>query len=109
MITLADLDINERGIIVNITAENEIRRRLLDMGLVKGINFKVLRKAPLGDPIEICLRGFNLSLRIQEAKTIIVERVNENNYQFIGKRRGWGNFMHRFGKKCKFWKGEMHE
>jgi ferrous iron transport protein A len=76
MITnLADLNMNDKGIITNINASGEIRRRLLDMGLVKGVKFKVLRKAPLGDPIEIFLKGFNLSLRIQEAKTIIVEKT----------------------------------
>lgn len=93
-ISIADLGINQKAEIVSITAEGEIRRRLLDMGLVKGVRFKVLRKAPLGDPIEIFFKGFNLSLRVKEAKTILVNKLGE---------LGDGKPM---GKKCNcFCKG----
>jgi len=74
-VTLAELDINDKGQVAAVHASGEIRRRLLDMGLVKGVKFKVLRKAPLGDPIEIFLKGFNLSLRVKEASTILVEKI----------------------------------
>jgi ferrous iron transport protein A len=50
------------------------RRRLLDMGLIPGIEIEVIRQAPLKDPIEIKVRGYNLSLRRNEAKGIIVEK-----------------------------------
>jgi len=52
---LAQLNINDEGYITAITAKGEIRRRLLDMGIIKGVKFKVIRKAPLGDPIVIFL------------------------------------------------------
>ncbi len=56
--------------IVRITATGEIRRRLLDMGLVKDTAVKVVRKAPLGDPIIITIKGVDISLRLSEAATI---------------------------------------
>lgn len=72
---MSEIQIGGKGEIIAIKAENEIRRRLLDMGLVKGTRFKVLRVAPLGDPIEIQLKGFHLSLRLKEAEGILVVRL----------------------------------
>jgi ferrous iron transport protein A len=91
---LANMNINDKGQITAVLAKGEIRRRLLDMGLVKGVNFKVLRKAPLGDPIEIFLKGFNLSLRVEEAKTILVVKTG-----FIGDGKPMTN-----GKKKNKWR-----
>ena len=53
VLSLSQLNIHDKAKILDIKATGEIRRRLLDMGLVKGVRFKMLRKAPLGDPIEI--------------------------------------------------------
>ena len=74
---LSELKIKDRGRVLEVNAQGDIRKRLLDMGLIRGACFRVLRKAPLGDPIEIKLRGFNLSLRVEEAQTIIVDRIDE--------------------------------
>ena len=65
----------EEGVVVSNIAKGEIRRRLLDMGLVKGAPFTIIRRAPLGDPIEIRIKRFNLSLRKEEASQILVEKV----------------------------------
>lgn len=70
---LTDLKIGERGRVVKITAEAEIKRRLLDMGIVPGAKVKVEKVAPLGDPIDIIVKGYHLSLRKEEASTITVE------------------------------------
>ncbi|OAI48479.1 iron transporter FeoA [Gammaproteobacteria bacterium SCGC AG-212-F23] len=51
------------------------RHRLLAMGLVPGTEFELRRKAPLGDPVEIVLRGFSLSLRLKEADILEVEEI----------------------------------
>ena len=59
--------------IKKIMGEPEIKRRITEMGLTQGTEIEVLRKAPLGDPIEIKARGFLLSLRHNEAHNIIVE------------------------------------
>lgn len=82
------------GDIVEITkmgAKGDIRFRLLDMGLVKGVEIKVIRIAPLGDPIEILINGFNLSLRIEEAKNIEVKVIEIIKNHQNGKKR-WGIF-----------------
>ena len=59
--------------VIKILGEPEIKRRITEMGLTQGTEIEVLRKAPLGDPIEIKARGFLLSLRHNEAHNIIVE------------------------------------
>ncbi len=56
----------------------EYRAKLLAMGLTKGIKFQVMRVAPLGDPIEISVRGFSLSLRREEANAVLVERSEQS-------------------------------
>ena len=72
---LSDMNIGDKGVINTVKATGEIRRRLLDVGLFKGTKFKILRIAPLGDPIVIRVKGFDLSLRIEEAKLIRVEKI----------------------------------
>ncbi|MFA5879610.1 MAG: ferrous iron transport protein A [Candidatus Margulisiibacteriota bacterium] len=76
MITLADFKKNESGIITGILAEGEIKRRLLAMGIIKNTSFKIIRKAPLGDPIEISVKGFKLMMRKNEAKLILVKKID---------------------------------
>jgi len=69
---LSELKAGEKGIIFSNKAHNNIRRRLMDMGLIRGTSFTVVRKAPLGDPIEIRMNGFLLTLRIEEAELVLV-------------------------------------
>jgi len=69
---LSELKIGDKGEIRRVNAKGDIRRRILDMGLVDGVRFKVIRVAPLGDPIEIKVRGFFISLRMEEAGEIEV-------------------------------------
>lgn len=69
---LSEMKIGDKGEIRAVKATGEIRRRLLDMGMVKGVKFKVIRVAPLGDPIVIKTKGFHLSLRLREARHIEV-------------------------------------
>ena len=61
--------------ISKMNAKGEVRRRLMDMGIVKGTQMEVLRVAPLGDPVELRIGNFNLSLRLSEAETISVKLV----------------------------------
>ena len=70
---LSELKCGEKGRIVKIGGGGGTRRRLLDMGLVSGSEVKMERVAPLGDPIEIKIKGYNLSLREEEADSIQVE------------------------------------
>ena len=68
--TLADLPIGESGIIRAVGGEGALRRRFLDMGLTPKTKVMVRKVAPMGDPIEICLRGYELTLRREDAERI---------------------------------------
>lgn len=70
---LSELKPGERGIIIRVKGSGALRRRILDMGLVSGTEITVVRRAPLGDPIEFLLKGYNLSLRAEEAKHVYVQ------------------------------------
>jgi Fe2+ transport system protein FeoA len=71
--TLADLRRGERSRVVSISGAGQIQQRMLEMGVSPGADIEVLRSAPLGDPIEVHVRGFNLMLRLQEAALVQVE------------------------------------
>ena len=70
---LASLKTGEKGKIVKVSGAGAVHRRLLDMGLVKGALVEVEKVAPFGDPIEIRVRGYHLSLRKEESENITVE------------------------------------
>ena len=72
---LNELERGEKGKIVKIGGKGSIHRRLLDMGLVSGSEVEMERVAPLGDPIEVRVKGYNLSLRKEEAASIQVEVI----------------------------------
>ncbi len=72
---LGDLDVGNRGKVVGfVKGATVYREKLLAMGLTRGTEFVVERVAPLGDPVEINVRGFALSLRKDEASAIMIER-----------------------------------
>ena len=71
---LDQFKIGEKGIVTMVEGEGRLRRRLFDMGVTPGIDVYVRKKAPLGDPIEITIRGYELTLRQDEAKLIEVSR-----------------------------------
>ncbi len=70
---LSELREGEAGVVVEVIGDSEVRRKLLDMGIVKGAEIKMVRNAPLKDPIEFELKGYYLSLRRKEAENVIVE------------------------------------
>lgn len=77
-IKLSKLKSGQEGRIAKVNAEGYLRRRLYDMGATAGAKVKYIKKAPLGDPIEINLRGYSLSLRRTEADFIEVMLDEEN-------------------------------
>lgn len=95
---LSDLEPPEKGIIVRVGGKGEIRRRLLDMGVITGANVEVLRVAPLGDPVEIRVKGYDLALRKGEADNIqveltegVVSRLDSGTTAIVTHvRAGWG-------------------
>ena len=70
MKTLRDLKIGETGVITKVGTTGALKQRFLDMGITKGIEVKVIKIAPLGDPIEVEIRGYNLSIRKGDAEKI---------------------------------------
>lgn len=73
MKTLRQVKVGETVNIVKLHGEGMLRRRIMDMGLTKGAELKIRKVAPLGDPIEITVRGYELSLRKADAEMIEVE------------------------------------
>ena len=73
IVKLSDLQVGEAGEIVKVGAAGEIKKRLLEMGVIKGARVEVERFAPLGDPIDVIVRGYQLSLRLREAECVEVE------------------------------------
>lgn len=71
--TLKDLQPGEQVVITKIVGEGAVRRRLMDMGLTRGTQVYVRKVAPLGDPIEVTIRGYELSLRKGEAEHVEVD------------------------------------
>ncbi len=73
MRTLRDVKIGETATVVKLHGEGAVKRRIMDMGITKGIEIYVRKVAPLGDPIEVTVRGYELSLRKADAEDIEVE------------------------------------
>ena len=76
--TLTEVEVGEVGTIVRVAGTGIIRRRLFDMGITPGAQFSFRKKAPLGDPIEITIRGYELTLRKVEAQNVVVEVTGGN-------------------------------
>ena len=75
MNTLRDVKIGNKVKVVKVHGEGAIRRRIMDMGITKGVELYVRKVAPLGDPLEIYVRGYELSLRKADAEMIEVEDI----------------------------------
>ena len=73
MKTLKDIPVGKTVKVQKLTGEGPVKRRIMDMGITKGIEIFVRKVAPLGDPVEVTVRGYELSLRKADAEMIIVE------------------------------------
>ena len=73
MKTLKDIKIGQSAKVLKIHSQGPIKRRIMDMGITKGIEIFVRKVAPLGDPIEVNVRGYELSIRKEDAQVIEVE------------------------------------
>ena len=72
MKTLRDIPVGQSSTVLKIHGEGALKRRIMDMGITKGTEIQVRKVAPLGDPIEITVRGYELSIRKDEAAAIEV-------------------------------------
>lgn len=73
MRTLKDVKIGETAVVSRLSGEGAVKRRIMDMGITKGVEVYVRKVAPLGDPVEVTVRGYELSLRKSDAAMIEVQ------------------------------------
>lgn len=88
--TLGDLRIGESGYVKNVDADNVRRRRIVDMGITPGTHMRIVKAAPMGDPIEVSLRGYTLSLRREDARSISLlsdEEAKEMRTEIVAAQR----------------------
>lgn len=71
--TLADLKPGERGTVAQVGGEGALHRHLLDMGITPGVSILLQKTAPMGDPLELHLRGYALTLRVEDAQKILLK------------------------------------
>ena len=73
MKTLRQVKVGDRVKVVKLHGEGAIKRRIMDMGITKGVDVQVRKVAPLGDPVEVTVRGYELSIRKADAEMIEIE------------------------------------
>jgi ferrous iron transport protein A len=73
MMRLDEMKPGESGTVASVCSCGALRRRMMEMGLVKGAELKVIRLAPSGDPVEVLLKGYSLALRREEAANVTLE------------------------------------
>lgn len=73
MKSLKEAKIGETVTVAKLSGEGAVKRRIMDMGITKGVSIYVRKVAPLGDPIEVTVRGYELSIRKADAQTIMVD------------------------------------
>lgn len=73
MKTLREISCGQTVKVTKLTGEGPVKRRIMDMGITKGVDVYVRKVAPLGDPIEVTVRGYELSIRKADAEMIVVE------------------------------------
>ena len=72
---LSEFSVGERGSVKAVSGEGKMRRRRFDMGVTPGAEIFLRKKAPLGDPLEVTIRGYELTLRKTEAACVVMEAV----------------------------------
>ena len=77
--TLDKLQIGKNAKIISVGGEGALRLRLLDMGLIPKTTVKIIKVAPMGDPIELFIRGYSLTIRLDDAKKIEIETTETQN------------------------------
>lgn len=73
MKTLKEVQAGQSAVVKKLSGEGALKRRIMDMGITKGVEIIVRKLAPLGDPMEVTVRGYELTLRKNEAESIVVE------------------------------------
>lgn len=100
--TADNLKPGEQGVVTQLSGTGDLRRHIIDMGITPGAVIFMRKAAPLGDPLEINVRGYGLSLRKTEARCITVETSDEHVIAAkLPKGKGNGRRMRRHGHKIR--------
>lgn len=109
-LSLKDIQMGQRVEIVGYAnVDKQYRQKLYSMGLIRGELLRVTKKAPLGDPIEVCLNGCKVSLRKEEASELIVEPIDVCNKTCPKRGHGHAQGQGGGGRKRKFGFGRMFQ
>ena len=74
--TLRELPIGKAAVVVSVGGEGALRQHFLDMGVIPGVEVTMVKYAPMGDPVELRLHGYELTLRLADAEKIVIEEVH---------------------------------
>lgn len=86
MKTLRDAKVGETVVVEKIQGSGAVKRRIMDMGITKGVEIYIRKIAPLGDPVEVMVRGYELSLRKEDAKMIVLkEEARDGNSHCVSR------------------------
>ena len=73
---LKDVEINEEVKVINIAGDDDLRIKIMEMGIINGVSLKIIKKSPLNDPIVVLVKNYELTLRKNEAELILVSKLN---------------------------------
>lgn len=76
--TLKNARVGDTVKVLKVEGTGPIRRRIMDLGITKGVEIYIRKVAPLGDPFELTVRGYELSLRKEDAKMVLIEKLSSN-------------------------------
>lgn len=99
---LSELKVGEAARIIKVNGEGALRQHFLDMGVIPGVDFKVEKFAPMGDPLEVRIHGYELTLRLQEADEIEVEKIDSIEEEEAKERIKSNAFHPGLGEEGKF-------
>ena len=86
-ITLKELKINDSAVIKDVGGQGSLRQHLLDMGIIPGAKVTMIKSAPMGDPIEIRIHDYELTIRVDDAERIKIEKVTKKTRKIITKNK----------------------
>ena len=101
--TLKDLGIGKTAIISKVGGEGALRQHFIDMGVIPGVEVTLIKYAPMGDPMELLIHGYELTLRLDDAEKIEITNVSEQKNQPQNKQRKVAKREHPgFGESGKY-------
>ena len=96
--TLRDLQMGESAVITTVGGRGALRQHFLDMGMIPGVQVTLVKYAPMGDPMELRLHGYELTLRLADAEQIEIEEVQKAGAEYEASKAGKGGRLKESGR-----------